>query len=141
MERESRSCVNDVELHAFERALELFACLESSKDTIANNHGTLAYQLIVQKVNGIFGATCETVVVLWDDKDVPVVLGNLSTPGDGVRLGKRALGGDHCGHDRLVKDGEVEVCDVYQGDLGVLDSVCVACDDFIDDICDMRAHS
>lgn len=106
----------DPKTDALERALDLLGGDLCAGDAVADDGGGLAVPLVLEVVDCIFRAAGDAVVVLWDDEDVGVVGGDLGGPALGVVVDELAAGGDVCGDDGLVVDGELEGVDVDDGE-------------------------
>lgn len=106
----------DPESHALERALDLLRRNLCPRNAVTDNSGGLAVPLVLEVVDCVLGAPRNAVVVFWDDEDVGVVGGDFGGPALGVLVDKLAAGGDVCGDDGLVVDGELEGVEVDDGE-------------------------
>lgn len=106
----------DPKTHALESLFDLVRGHLAALDAVGDNGGGLAVPLVLEVVDGVLCASRDAVVVLGGDEDVGVVGGDLGGPLLGVVVDEGASGGDVCGHDGLVKDGQLEGVDVDDGE-------------------------
>lgn len=106
----------DPEANTLERALDLLRSDLCARNAVADDGGGLAVPLVLEVVDCVLRAPRDAVVVLWDDEDVGVVGGDFCGPALGVLVDELAAGGDVCGDDGLVVDGELEGVEVDDGE-------------------------
>ena len=87
-------------------------------NSVADDQHRLVDPFVVQVVDGVLGCGRQSVVVLWNDKDVCIILCDLGAPLFAVFVLERPLGRDHGWEDALIINGEVKIVHLHPGYYG-----------------------